>query len=101
MTTYMNDLLDNLDLSEFELDDENIDVETLCVDDYGIDDNNSEPHGVFIHTKWILDGADTLSEAAEAARAFADFLDSLQDDGFVLMDTIEDGNGFALAPDSL
>lgn len=101
--TYINELLDTLDLSEFYLDDENMNVDEVWVDSNSIDDIevDSEQQGVFLHSKWILDGADTLSEAAELARTYADFLEQLQGEGYVLMDTIEDGNGFALAPESM
>ena len=48
-----------------------------------------------IRGKWILDGSETLLEAAEMARAYADFLEQLHEEGFELRSAIEDDYGFA------
>lgn len=46
----------------------------------------------FLAVKWSLDGATTLAEAADAARDYADTLQALHDQGYVLDgDQISDG----------
>jgi hypothetical protein len=49
-----------------------------------------------IKAQFILDGADTLNGAADMARAYADFLDRLAEEGYVLASTIEDDLGYAI-----
>lgn len=67
------------------------DVEDLMEDDDEVVYDTS----VSIRGKWILDGAQDLAEAAEMARAYADYLDNLQEEGYVLRNPIEDDYGFA------
>jgi hypothetical protein len=50
---------------------------------------------VLLRAKWIMDGAESLAEAAEYLRGFADELDALAAAGFHLMGPIEDDHGFA------
>lgn len=68
------DLLDNLDITD--------------VDEFAAEDDNESR--LVIRGKWILDGSDTLAEAAEMARAYADFLEGLAADGYELRSTIDD-----------
>lgn len=44
--------------------------------------------------KWTIDGAKTLSEAAEKAREFADYLDDKARQGWQLTGPVEDDYGF-------
>lgn len=46
--------------------------------------------GQFFRAKWMLDGSKTLAEAAQKAREFADWLQGLHDQGYVLEDEITD-----------
>lgn len=48
-----------------------------------------------IRAQYILDGASTLEDAADMARAFADYLDALREQGYELVDMIQDDKGFA------
>ena len=48
-----------------------------------------------IRGQYILDGASTLEDAADMVRAFADYLDALKDQGYELVDMIQDDKGFA------
>jgi hypothetical protein len=50
---------------------------------------------IVLRGKWSMDGAESLAEAAQLLRHFADELDALADAGFHLMDTVEDDHGFA------
>jgi hypothetical protein len=53
-------------------------------------------HGeILLRGKWAMDGAESLSEAAQLLRQFADELDELASAGFHLMGPIEDDHGFA------
>jgi hypothetical protein len=47
-----------------------------------------------VRAKWTIDGAATLAEAAQKARDFADFLQSLHDQGYVLDGPVADDYGF-------
>jgi hypothetical protein len=78
-----NDLLESLDMTD-EVDE---------VDEFAVEDDNESTF--VIRGKWILDGADNLVEAAEMARAYADFLEGLASDGYTLRASIEDDYGFA------
>jgi hypothetical protein len=49
--------------------------------------------------KWSIDGARTLAEAAEKSRAFADRLQALHDEGYVLRRPVEDDHAFYYKPD--
>ena len=50
---------------------------------------------VLLRAKWIMDGAESLAEAAEYLRTFAAEIDALAAAGFHLMGPIEDDHGFA------
>lgn len=50
----------------------------------------NEEKGQFFRAKWMLDGSTTLAEAAQKAREFADWLQGLHDQGYVLEDEITD-----------
>lgn len=50
---------------------------------------------ITINPRYILDGASTLSEAAELAEAYADFLRDLESNGYQLEDVIQRGLGIA------
>lgn len=57
--------------------------------------NDSSDESTFvIRGKFILDGAETLEEAADLARAYAEFLDELATKGFELSSCIENDYGF-------
>jgi hypothetical protein len=51
-----------------------------------------------IRAKWILDGAVTLAEAAQKARDFADHLQGLHDQGYILRDPVADDYGWICKP---
>ena len=51
-----------------------------------------------IRAKWTIDGAATLAEAAGKARAFADRLQRLHDEGYLLRGPVEDDYGFIYKP---
>lgn len=51
-----------------------------------------------VRAKWAIDGATTLAEAAAKARAFADELQRLHDEGYVLREPVEDDYGFYYKP---
>jgi hypothetical protein len=50
---------------------------------------------ILLRAKWAMDGAESLAEAADMLRLFADELDALAAAGFHLMAPIEDDYGFA------
>lgn len=53
-------------------------------------------HGeIALKAEWTMDGAETLAEAAQLLRTFADELDALADAGFHLTGPIDDDFGFA------
>lgn len=82
------DLFDNV--SEIE------DLDGFSVYDADDEFNDEELEGSFvIRGKYILDGAETLEEAADMARAYAEFLDELIHKGFELRGTIDNDYGFA------
>ncbi len=63
-----------------------------------ISDYLSEYHEmgeILLRAKWAMDGAETLDEAAQLLRQFADELDALAHAGFHLMGPVEDDHGFA------
>lgn len=78
MTSKIDDLFDSFIISDEEEDLDTLDVETVAV-----------------RAQYILDGASTLEEAADMARAFADYLDSLADNGYELVGMIQDDRGMA------
>ncbi len=51
-----------------------------------------------IRAKWTIDGASTLAEAAQKAREFADHLQGLHDQGYVLREPVADDYGFIRKP---
>lgn len=51
-----------------------------------------------IRAKGVMDGSTSLAEAAEKARAFADGLQRLHDEGYVLREPVEDDYGFYCKP---
>lgn len=77
MTSKIDDLFDSFLLEEEE------DIDTLDV------------QSVAVRAQYILDGASTLEEAADMARAFADYLDSLAENGYELTGMIQDDRGVA------
>lgn len=50
---------------------------------------------IVLRAKWAMDGAETLAEAAQLLRLFADELDALASAGFHLMGPVADDHGFA------
>lgn len=53
-------------------------------------------HGeILLRAKWTMDGAESLAEAADLLRMFADELEALEAAGFHLMAPIEHDHGFA------
>jgi hypothetical protein len=46
-----------------------------------------------IRAKWLMDGAATLSEAAQKLRDYADDLIKMERDGWQLVDVVGDDNG--------
>ena len=61
-------------------------------------DAEEEPEDGTVRAKWAIDGASTLAEAAQKARAFADWLQGLHDEGYVLRDEVSDDYGFYYKP---
>jgi hypothetical protein len=59
-------------------------------DDEDWDDENSAT----VRAKWSIDDAKTLSEAAAMSRAFAEWLENLERDGWQLTGPVEDDYGF-------
>ena len=51
-----------------------------------------------VRAKWTIDGATTLAEAAQKARGFADYLQKLHDEGYVLRGPVSDDYGFYYKP---
>jgi hypothetical protein len=59
------------------------------------DDDLSEEFGDdCVRAKGVMDDATTLAEAAEKVRAFADELQRLHDEGYVLSEPVSDDYGF-------
>lgn len=56
-------------------------------DDYSSDDV------IGIESRYVLDGAASLMEAADLARSFADYLEALEAEGYELTDIITKGKG--------
>ena len=56
------------------------------------------PETQLFRAKWMLDGATTLAEAAQKARDYADWLQGLHDQGYVLDEPVSDDYGFYLKP---
>ena len=53
-----------------------------------------------VRGKWIMDGAMTLEDAADMLRNYADYLETLHFNGFVLREGITDDYGFAYLPEA-
>lgn len=51
-----------------------------------------------VRAKWAIDGATTLAEAAQKAREFADHLQDLHDQGYVLREPVADDYGAYYKP---
>lgn len=51
---------------------------------------------VTIRGMYILDGAETLEEAADMAREYANYLEALIKEGYVLVDPVENDFGLAI-----
>ena len=51
-----------------------------------------------IRAKWVMDGAKTLTEAAEQLRGFAEHLETAAAAGWELNDPVEDDYGFLSVP---
>jgi hypothetical protein len=58
-----------------------------------IDDYDADLVG--IESRYMLDGATTLAEAADLARIFADYLEELEANGYELVEVISQGKGKA------
>lgn len=54
--------------------------------------------GGIIRAKWMLDGAETLADAAERARVAAQQLQQLHDAGWTLQAPVEDDYGTLVDP---
>jgi hypothetical protein len=50
---------------------------------------------IAVFGKGILEGARTLSEAAQKIREYADYLESLEEEGYEFYQPVEDDYGFA------
>ena len=72
MSNLQNFLTDLFDDSLLEMDDESIHY-----DNDSVDEPEDDFATIAIRGKFILDGADTLLEAAEMARDYANFLENL------------------------
>lgn len=57
-----------------------------------------ETEDVTVRAKWTMDGATTLAEAADQLRVYADELEALHDEGYVLRGPIADDYGFYYKP---
>lgn len=62
------------------------------------DADGDEPEDECIRAKWVMDGAATLAEAAQKLREYADELQRLHDEGYVLTGPVEDDYGFYSKP---
>lgn len=80
MTTNLENLFDSFLLEEEEdyTNSDQLDIET-----------------VIVRAQYILDGASSLEDAADMARAFADYLDTLAENGYELVSIIQDDRGLA------
>lgn len=89
ISTFMEMLFDD---SMLEDDDESVQYDADCVDDY---DSNDEFTTLVIRGKFMLDGAETLMEAAELARDYASFLEDLVSNGYELTSAVENDHALA------
>lgn len=64
-------------------------------DDYEDDyEDEEEVLDEVVRAKWAMDGAATLSEAADQLRGFASYLEKLESEGWQLTHPVEDDYGF-------
>jgi hypothetical protein len=68
------------------------------ISDGGLDEEEFTDE--IVRAKWTIDGAATLVEAAQKAREFADFLQGLHDEGYVLREPVADDYGFYYKPEA-
>jgi len=61
-----------------------------------IEKHQEDQSSIVIKCNLMLDGSDTLIQAADMARAYADFLEALDEDGYALSGTINNGLGVAV-----
>lgn len=74
------------DSSIFDEDLENIDDN---------DDNDATDEDIeVIRGRWTLDGCTSLAEAIDSAKCFLEHLEALQDEGYELIDPVEDDCGY-------
>lgn len=66
------------------------------MDEYDETDELKDDPSEVIRAKWVMDGATTLSEAAEKLEAFATTLRQIEKDGWQLTGPVEDDYGFIL-----
>ena len=71
--------------------------------DYDASDTETEEEeedmDLSIRAKWIMDGATTLEEAAKMLRGFANYLERMGREGWLLRNPIDDDWGFIYNPD--
>jgi hypothetical protein len=58
------------------------------------EDDWDDPNRSTVRAKWSMDGAMTLTEAAQKLRAFADDLLAMEADGWQLTERVNDDYGF-------
>lgn len=80
------------------LDDGDADEDEEIIDDFYYDEDDVGDVEI-VRAKWTIDGATTLAEAAEMSRGFAEYLQQLHDEGYVLVQPIEDDYGFYTKPE--
>lgn len=64
------------------------------------DETKVQPDDEVVSARGILDGAQSLDEAAALARLFAAMLDDLHERGYRLRKPVEAGLGFIYLPDA-
>lgn len=62
------------------------------------DEDAAELNRQIIRAKWVMDGAETLSEASARLRGFADWLDEAASAGWELDSEVDDDYGFLAVP---
>lgn len=67
-------------------------------DDVTEDMDDEEFENDLVRAKGVMDDATTLAEAAQKVRAFADELQRLHDEGYVLDEPVADDYGFYSKP---
>ena len=72
----------------------------LLVDEEELEDGDQlDVKSIVIRSQYIMDGASTLEEASDMLRAFADYIDSLNENGYELTSMIQDDRGFVTLVD--